>query len=371
MRLSDFDYELPRELIAQRPLPERDASRLLVLDRQGAVFEDRTFRELPDLLRGDELLVVNNARVIPARLLGHRLGVHAEQSGRASRKRREFLQSPIEVLLTRKVEPGIWEALVRPGRKLRTGEQVVFGNAELVAEVIGRGDYGARKVRFQGPTDLCATLERLGHVPLPPYIDRPDEPADRDRYQTIFARVDGAVAAPTAGLHFTPAILERLRRRGLEMAEITLHVGPGTFQPIRTEQVEAHRVQAERYEISEAAATVIERVRRDRRPVLAVGTTVVRALEDAARRVAARRGGAVAGAEAGVEPGQGEADIFIYPGHRFRIVDQVVTNFHLPKSSLLVMVSAFAGGDLILRAYRHAIAAGYRFYSYGDCMLLR
>lgn len=365
MKLSDFDYELPRELIAQRPLPERDASRLLVLDRQGAALQDRAFRELPELLRGDELLVVNNARVIPARLLGRRLGVHAERPGRASRKRREFLQSLIEVLLTREVEPGIWEALVRPGRKMRTGEQVVFGNGELVAEVVGRGDYGARKLRFQGPTDLCATLERWGHVPLPPYIDRPDEPADRDRYQTVFARVEGAVAAPTAGLHFTPAILERLRERGLEMAEITLQVGPGTFQPIRAEQVEAHRMQAERYEISEAAATAIERARRGRRPVLAVGTTVVRALEDAARRVAARR------AEAGIEPGQGEADIFIYPGHRFRVVDQMLTNFHLPKSSLLVMVSAFAGRDLILRAYRHAIAVGYRFYSYGDCMLLR
>ncbi len=373
MKLSDFDYHLPRELIAQRPLEERDASRLLLLERAARYWKDREFRDLPNLLRGDELLVVNNTRVIPARLFGRRCGLAAQRPGRHSKVRREFLRAPIEVLLTRQIEEKIWEALVRPGRKIRTGERIVFGDGELEAEVIGRGEYGVRRLRFAGTDDTHRAIERLGHVPLPPYIDRPDEPADRHRYQTIFARQNGAVAAPTAGLHFTPQILERLRARGTEICEITLQVGLGTFQPIRSQEVEHHRMDGEAYEISETAATQIERARREGRPILAVGTTVVRALEDAAEKFFAQQaeGRAKFGKSLPLLPGKTTAELFIYPGYNFRAVDQLLTNFHLPKSTLLVMVCAFAGRDFILEAYRHATAERYRFYSYGDCMLIR
>ncbi len=365
MNLSEFDYALPRELIAQQPAPERDASRLLLLDRARRRWEDREFRELAELLRGDELLVVNNARVLPARLLGRRVGVGAERPGRRSRVRREFLKSPIEVLLTRRISPDTWETLVRPGRKMRTGERVIFGEGELEAEVIGRGDYGVRRMRFFSSENLLRVIERIGHVPLPPYINRPDQPDDRERYQTIFARQNGAVAAPTAGLHFTPTILERLRTRGIEICEITLEVGLGTFQPIRCEEVENHRMHSEAYEIPEAAAAKLEDARRHRRPVLAVGTSVVRALEDTVQK------SLTSGKEPRLSPGKALADLFIYPGYTFLMVDQLLTNFHLPKSSLLVMVSAFAGRELISQAYQHAIEQRYRFYSYGDCMLIR
>lgn len=365
MKLSELDYKLPQELIAQHPLNERDASRLLVLSRAGQRWEDRRFAELPELLRGDELLVVNNARVMPARLLGRRAGVAAQPPGRHSRAQREFLSSSIEVLLTRQISADVWEALVRPGRKMRTGERVVFGEGELQAEVIGRGDFGLRRLRFTGAGDFCQALERLGHVPLPPYIDRPDEPADRERYQTIFARQNGAVAAPTAGLHFTPEILQRLRARRIELCEITLHVGLGTFQPIRCENLDSHRMHGEAYEISEAAAAKMERARREGRAIFAVGTTVVRTLEDAAQKAAERRSAAP------LEPGKATAELFIFPRYEFRVVDQLLTNFHLPKSSLLALVAAFAGRELILQAYQHAIQQRYRLYSYGDCMLIR
>ncbi|HJY85900.1 MAG TPA: tRNA preQ1(34) S-adenosylmethionine ribosyltransferase-isomerase QueA [Candidatus Acidoferrales bacterium] len=359
MKLSAFDYQLPLELIAQRPLAARDASRLLSVDRASNSLEDHWFLELPELLRGNELLVVNNARVFPARLLGRRRGVRAERPGSHSRTRRQFLKSPIEVLLTRQLSPDTWEALVRPGRKMPKGERVVFGEGELEAEVIDRGDYGLRQVRLSSAGDLLQALERIGHVPLPPYIDRPDEPADRERYQTIFAREPGAVAAPTAGLHFTPQVLDRIRARGVQICEITLQVGLGTFQPIRSEAVERHRMQGEAYEITRQAAGQLEAARHEGRPILAVGTTVVRALEDAAQK------GTL------VRPGKGFTELFIYPGYKFQAVDQLLTNFHLPKSSPLVMVAAFAGHELIEQAYQHAITQHYRFYSYGDCMLIR
>ncbi len=359
MLLSDFDYELPPERIAQRPLPERDASRMLVLDRAGSCWEDRTFRELPHLLRGDELLVVNNARVFPARLLGRRRGVKAQPIGRYNPARKEFLKSEVEVLLVRPCAENEWEVLVHPGRKIRTGEVLVFGDGELEAEVVGRGEYGQRRLRFASRGDFWQTVERLGHIPLPPYIRRPDEPADRVRYQTIFAAAPGAIAAPTAGLHFTPSILERLRSRGIEICELTLQVGLGTFQPIHVEHVEQHLMHAEPYEIKEAAAARIERVRREGRPVLAVGTTVVRALEAAAQQ------------SGRIVAGTGEAALFLYPGYRFRVVNQLLTNFHLPRSTLLLMVCALTDRELLLRAYRHAVEQGYRFYSYGDCMLIR
>ncbi len=366
MKLSDFDYELPPGRIAQRPAERRDGSRLLLLDRGTGAWEDQHFSELPDLLRGDELVVLNNTRVLPARLFGRRRGVKAEPPGQQGAARGEYLTTEIEVLLTRALGDGVWQALARPGRKVRVGERIVFGDEELEAEVTGRGEYGMRELRLTARGDLMQTIERLGHMPLPPYIDRADEPGDRERYQTVFAREIGAVAAPTAGLHFTPEVLARLSARGVETCEITLHVGLGTFQPMHSENLDQHSMHTEAYEISGAAAAQIAAARARGRPVLAVGTTVVRALEDAAAKQAQRR--------AGAEPpagGRAEADIFIRPGHRFRAVDQILTNFHLPKSSLLILVAAFAGREPILGAYGHAVEAGYRFYSYGDCMLIR
>jgi S-adenosylmethionine:tRNA ribosyltransferase-isomerase len=365
MRLSDFNFDLPTEQIAQRPLDQRDASRMLILDRQSKTCEDSTFNTLPDRLRGDELIVVNNARVVPARLFGRRAGVRAEKPGKNRRTVREFLSSEIEVLLTRQFAPDEWEALVRPGRKMRVGERVDFGEGELSAEVIGRGEFGLRRIRLTAHGDVNQSIERLGHIPLPPYISREDEPADRERYQTIFADHPGAVAAPTAGLHFSHAILERLKNRGIETAAITLEVGLGTFQPIHVDEIDHHKIHTERYEISEQTATAISKAKRDARPVLAIGTTVVRALEDAAAKAASKHAPTI------LESGTAEADIFIKPGHQFRVVDQLLTNFHLPQSTLLILVSSFAGRELILDAYRHAVEAGYRFYSYGDCMWIQ
>jgi len=371
MLLSDYHYDLPLDLIAQQPLPERDASRMLILPRQEQTWRDSTFGSFPDLLRGDELIVVNNARVIPARLFGRREGIRSEKPGRNRRTAREFLSSQIEVLLTREIAPNEWEALVRPGRKIRVGERIEFGDGDLIAEVLGRGEYGLRRIRLTAKGAVNQAIERLGHVPLPPYISREDQPSDRERYQTIFADHPGAVAAPTAGLHFSPAILEKLRQRNIEMAVITLDVGLGTFQPIHEQEIERHQIHSERYEIPEAAAAVICQARREGRPILAVGTTVVRALEDAAEKSAARHGEEWDPAKSLVEPGAAQAGIFIKPGHTFRVVNQLLTNFHLPQSTLLILVSAFAGRELILQAYRHAVESRYRFYSYGDCMWIR
>lgn len=330
MKLSDFDYALPADRIAQRPLAERGRARMLLMARAGAVLEDRCFGELPALLRGDELMVVNNTRVLPARLFGRRRGIRAEPAGKHSTG---HLTAEIEVLLTRQVTPDVWEALVRPGRKMRVGEQVVFGSGELEAEVIERGELGLRRLRFSASGGVREAIERLGHTPLPPYIERADDEADREDYQTIFARESGAVAAPTASLHFTPQVVEAVKARGVELCEITLHVGLGTFQRIHGEEIEQHKMHSEAYEISAAAGEQIARARCAKRPVLAVGTTVVRALEDAAQK-----GGPEGLA---VQAGKAEAEIFIRPGHEFRIVEQLLTNFHLPKSSLLVLVAAW------------------------------
>lgn len=363
MKLDDFDYELPAGSIAQRPLAERDASRMLLLNRSTGTWEDGQFRELPALLQGNELVVLNDARVLPARLFGHRVGLHAEPPGANSPVRSEFLTSSIEVLLVRQLAQDTWEALVRPGRKIPVGERIVFGEGELQARVEARADDGLRVLRFESKNGFQETLDRLGHIPLPPYIKRADEPLDRERYQTVYARQGSAIAAPTAGLHFTPAILESLRERGIEIAKITLDVGLGTFEPIRTELLEEHKIHTESYEIAEASADAIVRAKRERRPILAVGTTVVRALEDAAEKAA--------GSDTLLRAGRSEASIFLFPGKPFRVVDQLLTNFHLPRSSLLALVAAFAGLENTLAAYRHAVAAGYRFYSYGDCMLIR
>jgi S-adenosylmethionine:tRNA ribosyltransferase-isomerase len=335
------------------------------MDRASGKSFDRMFADLPGLLRGDELIVLNNARVIPARLFGRRVGVFSDRPSRATR--REHLSGPVQIFLNREVEPDVWKALVRPGRKMKKGERVVFGEGELEAEIVARGEFGLRTVRFtsRDPAGVSAQIERLGHVPLPPYIDREDDTEDRERYQTVFASRPGAVAAPTAGLHFTQAILSAIRARGVEICELTLDVGLGTFQPIHSETLEEHVMHAESYEISQQAAQQIQAAHSALRPIVAVGTTVVRALEDSALRAAERN------VDALLLSGKAEARLFITPGFSFRVVNALLTNFHLPKSTLLALVSAFAGRERTLAAYRHAVEAGYRFYSYGDCMLIR
>jgi S-adenosylmethionine:tRNA ribosyltransferase-isomerase len=365
MRLSEFDYHLPPDRIAQRPLDRRDASRLLKVSRSGEALEDRLFAELPDLLKGDELIVLNNTRVIPARLFGRRAGVHSQPPARSTQ--REHLTGKVEVFLTRQLDAQTWEALVRPGRKMQTGERVLFGEGELEAEVLSRGELGMRTLRFvsRDTSGVQDHLERLGHIPLPPYIHRSDVASDRERYQSVFAKRPGAIAAPTAGLHFTQAMLDRLRGRGIEICELTLEVGLGTFQPVHCENLEDHVMHAERYEIPVQTAQSILRARSAGRPILAVGTTVVRALEDAALR------GAASGSGEFLPAGKAEANIFIYPGFQFRVVDALLTNFHLPRSTLLALVCAFAGKQKMLAAYQHALQENYRFYSYGDCMLIR
>ena len=363
MLVSDFTYVLPEDRIAQEPLADRAASRLLHLKRSDGSWGDRQFRDFPDLLRPDDLVVLNNTRVFPARLYGHRRGLRAQPLSPQNPAARSFLQGRNEVLLTRQIsrEPNDWECLVRPGRKIGVGEHLLFGDPpELEAEVLRRSEFGERVLRFASVPDFFAAVERLGHVPLPPYIARGDRPGDRERYQTVYARERGSVAAPTAGLHFTPEIFGRLRERGIETAEITLHVGLGTFQPVRTERVEDHHLHREPYSISREVADQINRARKSKRRVVAVGTTSVRTLEYAARL----------SSDACVQAGSGEAELFIYPGFDFRVVGAMLTNFHLPQSTLLMLVCAFAGRERVLEAYRHAVEAEYRFYSYGDCMLI-
>jgi S-adenosylmethionine:tRNA ribosyltransferase-isomerase len=365
MLLEKLDYHLPREQIAQRPLDRRDASRLLALSLATGEFEDHLFAELPTLLRGDELVVLNNARVIPARLFGRRAGVHSSPPSRA--RGLEHLTGRVEVFLARQIESDTWQALVRPGRKMQIGERVLFGEGELEAEIIERGELGLRTLRFASgdARTVAEHITRLGHVPLPPYIDRADESADRERYQTVFAKHAGAIAAPTAGLHFTTEVLDQIRGRGSEICELTLNVGLGTFQPIHSETLDGHVMHAESYEIPEEAAERVNRASAAGRPILAIGTTVVRALESAALRAAEASSSAL------VPAGKAEARLFIFPGFRFRVVDALLTNFHLPRSTLLALVCAFAGRERVLAAYKHAVETGYRFYSYGDCMLIR
>ena len=358
MLVSDFDYHLPPELIAQEPLADRAASRMLHVRRDSGEIQDKKFRDFPDLLRPDDLVVFNNTRVFPARLFGHRSGTHAQPLSPRNPASKEFLRGKVEALLTKQIGEWEWEALVRPGRKIGVGERLSFGeNEELKAEVISRGEFGERTFRFDPVPDFFAAIERIGHVPLPPYIDRHDEQSDRERYQTVYARERGSVAAPTAGLHFTPEILDRLRQRGIKTAEVTLHVGLGTFQPIHEERVEEHHLHREWYRVSPEAGAAINRALDANHRVVAIGTTAVRTLE-------------YAGHSGRVEPGSGETDLFIYPRYQFRVVGAMLTNFHLPKSTLLMLVSALAGRELILRAYQHAVVEKYRFYSYGDCMFL-
>ena len=369
MLVSDFDYHLPEDLIAQQPLTDRSASRMLHLNRASGRWQDRCFRDLPDLLHPTDLLVFNNTKVFAARLYGHRSGLRSQPVSPRNPAAKDFLRGRVEILLARQLSPDPssvsfwdWKALVRPGRKINVGERIHFDEG-LEAEVIGRGEFGERSLRFTPVGNFFDLLEKIGHTPLPPYISRDDKPADRDRYQTVYARERGSVAAPTAGLHFTPEILDRIRARGIEIAEITLHVGLGTFQPVHAERVEDHKMHSERFLISEGAARKINSALASRRRIVAVGTTTVRTLEyyasqtpqDQPVRIAAQTG---------------EAALFIYPGFQFRVVGALLTNFHLPQSTLLMLVSAFAGRELTLAAYQHAVEQRYRFFSYGDCMFI-
>ena len=340
MELSDLDYELPPELIAQTPAPSRDASRLLVIDRARGGVEDHGFAELPDLLRPGDCVVVNNSRVIPARVLARDAG------GRE-----------VELLFFEAIDARRWRALTRPGRRSRAGAELAAGGARL--RVIGADADGPRLVeRLDGSIEEL--LRERGVPPLPPYIERFAAPteADLERYQTIYARPPGSIAAPTAGLHFTPTVLDALRRRGVQVHELTLHVGPGTFRPIKAARIEDHALPPERIAIPPSVADAVNRARDEHRRVIAVGTTTTRALESAA------------GPDGRVRALDGDAGLYITPGYTFRVVDALLTNFHLPRSSLLVLVAAFAGRELILKSYGHAVRAGYRFYSYGDATLI-
>jgi S-adenosylmethionine:tRNA ribosyltransferase-isomerase len=344
MQLADFDYELPEELIAQEPLERRDASRMLTLDRKKRTWKDSRFELLREYVRPGDVIVVNNTRVFPARLIGER-----DPSG-----------GRVELLLIHQLESGIWEALVRPAHRLKHGARLRFGNSHLRAEVLECSARGLRQIKFESDRPVETEINELGQTPLPPYIKRPSGTSgnDRERYQTVFARERGAIAAPTAGLHFTPEIVESLLARQARIVEITLHVGYGTFEPVRVENIEQHQVGAEFFQIREEAAADINESRAQGGRVIAVGTTTTRALESAVND-----GGKV-------ESGAGETDLTITPGYKFRVTDALLTNFHLPRSSLLLLVCAFAGRDFTLDAYAHAVAERYRFYSYGDCMFV-
>jgi S-adenosylmethionine:tRNA ribosyltransferase-isomerase len=357
LRVDDFDFELPPELIAQEPPAERGQSRMLVMGRATGSLRDKSFSDLPSMLAPGDLLVLNESRVIPARLYARR----------TLRREREKPSGRIEVMLTESAAENEWRALVRPGRKVAIGERLVFpeanGSMALEAEVLERGQFGERLLRFEHVDDFFAVLDRIGHMPLPPYIRRDDADADRERYQTVFSRERGSVAAPTAGLHFTPQMLDELTAKGVEIARVSLHVGLGTFAPLRVERVEDVRLHRERYMLSASAAEAVNRAVREGRRIVAVGTTVVRTLEAVA--AAAQQTGA-----GEFTPHSGETEIFISPGYEFRLVGALLTNFHLPKSSLLMLVSAFAGRERVLAAYQHAVDDKYRFFSYGDCMFI-
>jgi S-adenosylmethionine:tRNA ribosyltransferase-isomerase len=355
LRVSDFDFDLPEDLIAQQPTEERGASRMLVVDRATGALRDSSFSELPLLLEPGDLLVLNDSRVIPARVYARR----------TLRREKEKPTGRIEVMLTEPADDNEWHALVRPGRKVAIGEILVFpspsGAIELRAEVVERGQFGDRLLRFEPVDDFFAALDRIGHIPLPPYIHRDDASGDRERYQTVYSQERGSVAAPTAGLHFTTQTLETLANRGVEIARITLHVGLGTFAPLRVERVDEVRLHRERYTLSAETADALNRAVSGHRRIVAVGTTVVRTLEHCAREAA----------EAQLVAHSGSTEIFISPGFNFRLVRALLTNFHLPQSSLLMLVSAFAGREHVLAAYRQAVDRRYRFFSYGDCMFLQ
>jgi S-adenosylmethionine:tRNA ribosyltransferase-isomerase len=340
-RLSDFKYALPERLIAQEPLANRDDSRMLIVDRDTRTVQDSTFPNVIDFMDKGDCLVVNETRVFPARLHGYKEKTEAE----------------IEVFLLRRLTEELWEVLVKPARKVRTGNTIVIGNC-ITCEVIDNTTSGGRVVRFHYEGDFADLVEKFGEPPLPPYIKREPRADDRERYQTIFARVSGAVAAPTAGMHFTPEIVTKAKAKGVKIVPIILHVGLGTFRPVQVEDLSRHRMDSEYYEVNQHAVDVINGAIEDGKRVLAIGTSVTRTLET------------VANFGGGIKVSRGWTDKFIYPPYHFKVVDRLVTNFHLPGSTLLMLVSAFADQELIMKAYRHAVKEKYRFYSYGDAMLI-
>ena len=343
MKLTDFDYSLPPDRIAQSPLQQRDASRLLVIDRGIGAFHHTQFSQIGEYLPSPTLLVLNDTKVIPARLIGNKIGTGGK----------------IELLLIQEKEPDTWEVLAKPRRSLRIGTQVALGKGKLIAEVLVKPNDGHCIVRFDYAHNdtFLSILTDVGMMPLPPYIRRPPNAEDKVRYQSVYATSEGAIAAPTAGLHFTEKLLAELKSNGIEIATLTLHVGPGTFQPVKVENIQTHKMPAEYIRLTETEANRIRTARDADAKIVAIGTTVVRSLE-------------TAGATGTVCPYNGYSELFIYPGHQFNVVDALVTNFHLPKSTLLMLVSAFAGRDLIQEAYQEALQHNYRFYSYGDAMLI-
>ena len=358
MLVTDFHFDLPEDLIAQSPPAIRGSSRMLVLDRATGAFQDNFFRNLPQFLCPGDLLILNDSRVIPARLYATRAGLHTQHNSPDPSGR-------IEVLLTQQLAENEWSALVRPSRKVQPGERLLFHAPNetkpvLEAETIAAGEFGERTLRFSPTSEFHAILDRIGHMPLPPYIHRDDTLDDRDRYQTIFSRQPGSAAAPTAGLHFTPEILARLKHTGVQIETVTLHVGLGTFQPVRAENLEDIRLHAEHYTLPTATAEAINTALRTGNRIIAAGTTTTRTLEHCA--ITAGGGPLV--------PHSGQTSIFLSPGHKFRVVSGLLTNFPLPKSTLLMLVSAFAGTESVLAAYAHAVQEKYGFFSYGDCMLL-
>jgi S-adenosylmethionine:tRNA ribosyltransferase-isomerase len=358
VRVTDFNFDLPEELIAQRPPEIRGSSRMLVLDRATGAYHDDLFESLPEILKPNDLLILNDSRVIPARLYATRAGLHTQHNSPDPTGR-------VEVLLTQQLAENDWTGLVRPSRKVQPGEHLLFhapneAKPVLQAEILTSGEFGERTLRFSPTSDFFAILNKIGHMPLPPYIHRDDTPEDRDRYQTVFSQQPGSAAAPTAGLHFTPEILAQLKQRGVQIETITLHVGLGTFQPVRALRLEDIHLHAEHYTLPAATANAINAAVEVGGRIIAAGTTTTRTLEHCA---AVAEGAAL-------EPHSGQTEIFLSPGHRFRIVSGLLTNFHLPKSTLLMLVSAFAGREAVLAAYAHAVRQGYRFFSYGDCMLL-
>jgi S-adenosylmethionine:tRNA ribosyltransferase-isomerase len=348
MHISEFDFDLPEELIAQQPIEPRDASRMLAVDRKTQSYRDGAFAEFPTFFASGDVVVLNNTRVFPARLLGHRI-VNGERGAQ------------VEAFLVKKLNGNEWEALAKPGRALKLGAELEFGDGRLRGTVTEIVEEGRRVIRFECDDDFDRVIDEIGSTPLPPYIKREQDEQhrlDEPRYQTVYAKHRGAIAAPTAGLHFTQRIFDELAARGVRVVKLTHHVGYATFQPVRVEQIEEHRIAAESYEISEAVAQTINQARASGNRIVAIGTTSVRALESAANP------------DGTVRAEHRSTELFIYPGYQFRIVDALLTNFHLPQSSLLMLVSAFAKRDLVLAAYRHAVEQRYRFYSYGDCMLI-
>lgn len=343
MHISELDFDLPSELIASEPLEGRDQSRMLHVDRASAKYKDSNFNELPELLEPSDVLVVNNTKVFPARLLGK------SETGAA-----------VEIFLVQELEDASWMALAKPARRLPPGKTINFGPG-FSGQILERTDDGQVRIAFRSDQSVQESIELYGRTPLPPYIkrDRDSADTDRERYQTIYASQGGAIAAPTAGLHFTPQVFDQLRSKGIQVVEVTLHVGYGTFEPVKVEDLTQHRVQPERYTLTEEAAESLNLAKKDGRRIIAVGTTTTRTLET------------VIGKIGEFQASSGLADLTILPGYEFKAIDGLLTNFHLPKSSLLALVSTFGGHDLIMSAYRHAVASGYRFYSYGDCMLIR